>query len=61
MITAVIVMTGLAACNHSTNQEAKQDAASLTQYVDSVDNLPHVYTVANWSAIDDGYQQEPCL
>lgn len=57
MITAAIVMTGFTACNNSGNEMAKQDAASLTQYVDSVESLPPVYTVENWTTIDNGYQE----
>ena len=57
MITAAIVLTGFAACNNSGNETAKQDAANLTQYVDSVESLPPVYTVENWTAIDNGYQE----
>ena len=57
MITAAIVMTGFTACNNSGNEMAKQDAAILTQYVDSVESLPPVYTVENWTTIDNGYQE----
>ena len=57
MITAAIVMTGFTACNNSGTEMAKQDAASLTQYVDSVESLPPVYTVENWTTIDNGYQE----
>jgi hypothetical protein len=57
MITAVIVVTGFTACKNSTAEEAKQDAINLNQYVDSVESLTPVYTVANWSAVDNGYQE----
>ena len=56
MITGAIILGGFAACNNATTSEAKQDAVSLTQYVDSVDNLKPVYTIENWTAIDNGYQ-----
>ncbi|MEP7164741.1 MAG: DUF6565 domain-containing protein [Ferruginibacter sp.] len=57
MITAAIVMTGITACNDSGKETAKQDAASLNQYVDSVEGLTPVYTVENWTTIDNGYQE----
>jgi hypothetical protein len=57
MVTALLVMTGFTACNNSGNETAKQDAAVLNMYVDSVENLPPVYTVENWTSIDNGYQE----
>ncbi|MGF2413255.1 hypothetical protein [Ferruginibacter sp.] len=57
MLTAAIVVTAFSACNSATTETAKQDAANLNQYVDSVESTPPVYTVANWSAIDNGYQE----
>ena len=57
MITAAIVMTGFTACNNSAKDAAKLDAAILSQYVDSVENLHRVYTLENWTAIDNGYQE----
>jgi hypothetical protein len=57
MITAVIVVTGFTACKNAASEEAKQDAVNLNQYVDSVEGLTPVYTVANWSAVDNGYQE----
>ena len=57
MMTAALLMTGFAACTNSGSKTAKQDAASLTQYVDSVESLPPVYTVENWTTIDNGYQE----
>ncbi len=56
MITAVIIAGSFVACSNSGNDMAKQDAESLTQYVDSVETAPRVYTIANWTAIDNGYQ-----
>jgi len=59
MIAGVFALSGFTACNNakSTDDTAKLDAANLTQYVDSVESLPPVYTVANWSEIDNGYQE----
>jgi hypothetical protein len=45
------------ACNNSANDQAKQDAVVLTQYVDSVSNLTPVYTQENWTMIDNAYQE----
>jgi hypothetical protein len=56
LIAAAIVTMGFTACNNE-NKEAKQDAAILNMYVDSVENATPVYTVANWTAIDNGYQE----
>ena len=61
MITAAIVVTGFTACNSGATEAAKQDAVNLNKYVDSVDGLAPVYTVANWSALDNGYQQRALL
>ena len=55
MMGSAILISGFMACNNS-NQEAKQDAMMLNQYVDSVDQATPVYTAANWSDIDKGYQ-----
>ena len=57
MITTLLVVTGFTACNDAGKDTAKQDAAVLTQYVDSVESLPPVYTVENWTNIDNGYQE----
>jgi hypothetical protein len=56
LIAAAIVSIGFTACNNE-NNEAKQDAEILNTYVDSVENATPVYTVANWTAIDNGYQE----
>jgi hypothetical protein len=56
LIAAAIVSVGFTACNNE-NKEAKQDAEILNMYVDSVENATPVYTVANWTAINDGYQE----
>ena len=55
-ISAFIVLSGLMACNNATNDVAKQDAVSLSQYVDSVAALPPVYTQEYWTVIDNAYQ-----
>ncbi|MBC7886896.1 MAG: hypothetical protein H7Z13_03345 [Ferruginibacter sp.] len=57
MITAAIMMTGFMACNNTAKDAANQDAALLSQYVDSIEKLPPVYTLENWTAIDNGYQE----
>ena len=58
MISASIVMAAFTACNDNTgNDQAKIDAASFNHYVDSVNKLPPVYTLDNWVAIDNGYQE----
>jgi hypothetical protein len=56
LIAAAIVSVGFTACNNE-NKEAKQDAEMLNMYVDSVENATPVYTVENWTAIDNGYQE----
>lgn len=57
IILTATVMTGFTACNNAAKDAAKQDAAVLSQYVDSVENLRPVYTLENWTAIDNGYQE----
>jgi len=57
MITAVTAVAGFAACNSGATETGKQDAVNLNNYVDSVEGLTPVYTVANWSALDNGYQE----
>jgi hypothetical protein len=56
-VIAAMVVTGFAACNNSEKETAKRDAESLTMYVDSVENATPVYTQANWTLIDEGYQE----
>jgi hypothetical protein len=56
LIAAAIVSVGFTACN-SENKEAKQDAEMLNMYVDSLETATPVYTTANWTAIDNGYQE----
>lgn len=55
LITAVIVTGAFTACNNQ-DTAAKQDAENFTHYVDSVENAPKVYTEANWTEINNGYQ-----
>lgn len=55
LITAGIIVTGFAACNGS-NDAVKLDADNFTMYVDSVETAPRVYTEANWTEIENGYQ-----
>jgi len=57
MVTAVIVTIAFTACNNSEKEMARQDADNLTKYVDSVENAPAIYTTANWTEIDNGYQE----
>jgi hypothetical protein len=57
LIAASIVSVVFTACNNE-NTDAKQDAALLNNYVDSVEQVTPVYTTANWTAIDNGYQQK---
>jgi hypothetical protein len=56
MITAAMLTITFAACN-TADKAAQQDSAALTSYVDSVDKLEPVYTVTNWTTIDNGYQE----
>ncbi len=56
-MSAAIVLIGFTACSTSTNDQAKQDAENLNKYVDSVKDLKPVYTVQNWTTIDNGYQE----
>jgi len=57
IITAAVVAAGFTACKDTANEEAKQDATSFTTYVDSVEAATPVYTTANWTAIDNGYNE----
>lgn len=55
IITAAFLATGFTACKGPAT-EAQQDATSLKNYVDSIENLTPVYTVAYWSDLDNGYK-----
>jgi len=57
VLSTAIGISGFIACNNSANDEAKQDAALLSQYVDSVTTLTPVYTQENWTTIDNTYQE----
>lgn len=57
MVIVVIVTLGFTACNNSEKEMAKQDAENLSVYVDSVEGAPAIYTTANWTEIDNGYQE----
>ncbi|MBL0146490.1 MAG: hypothetical protein IPP48_12860 [Chitinophagaceae bacterium] len=56
LIAATVIAFALSACNSSTNETAKLDASNLNNYVDSVKAADPVYTIANWSTVNDGYQ-----
>ena len=56
-MSAAIVLIGFTACSNSANDQAKKDAENLNKYVDSVKGLKPVYTVENWTAINNGYQE----
>jgi hypothetical protein len=55
VISAALLVAGFAACQGPASQ-AKQDAESLNNYVDSVDKLTPVYTAVYWSELENGYQ-----
>jgi len=55
LIAVCITMSGFIACKNSATQ-AKEDAMSLNNYVDSVEKLNPVYTTAYWSELDEGYR-----
>ncbi len=61
MLTAAIAVAGFTACNTAAKDTAKQDAVNLNKYVDSVEGLAPVYTVGNWSALDNGYQERALM
>jgi len=56
MVMAALAL-GFTACNNSEKDMAKQDADNLTLYVDSVEKATPIYTTANWTEIDNGYQE----
>lgn len=55
LFKSALLLSVLPACNNAAN-EAKQDAESLSQYVDSVNQTTPEYTNAYWAAIESGYQ-----
>ena len=56
LLATALVSVGFTACNNE-NKEAKQDAEMLNMYVDSLETATPIYTTANWTAIDNGYQE----
>lgn len=60
LIAAAIVSVGFTACN-TENKDAKKDVEVLNVYVDSVESATPVYTIENWKAIDNGYQERAAL
>lgn len=56
LVAAAILSAGFTACNNE-NKEAKENAEMLNTYVDSVESATPIYTTANWTAIDNGYQE----
>ncbi len=56
LFATAILTAGFTACN-TENKEAKQDVEMLNIYVDSIESATPVYTTANWTAIDNGYQE----
>ncbi len=58
ILTAVTGAFAFTACNNNSEKDlAKQDAENLTKYVDSVESATPIYTTANWTEIDNGYQE----
>lgn len=53
IICSFFAITYFSAC--SNNDAAKVNLTEFNKYVDSVDNLKPVYTVANWTEIEQGY------
>ena len=56
LFTGLLIITGFVACKNSENDAAKQDVVNLNMYVDSVEKATPIYTVGNWSSLDEGYQ-----
>jgi hypothetical protein len=59
--TSLIIVTALVsgsfiACNYA--EDAKTEAEAFNNYVDSVENIPHVYTAVAWKEIEDGYEDK---
>lgn len=55
LFKSALLLAVLSACNNAAH-EAKQDAETLSQYVDSVNQSTPEYTNAYWASIDKGYQ-----
>lgn len=56
IVIGMLIITGFVSCKNSENDAAKQDVVNLNMYVDSVEKATPIYTVGNWSSLDDGYQ-----
>lgn len=56
LMAAAILSFGFTGCNNE-NIEARRDAAIRNNYIDSVENETPVYSVENWTAINEGYQE----
>lgn len=56
LFAAILIITGFLSCKNSENDAAKQDVVNLNMYVDSVEKVTPVYSVGNWSSLDEGYQ-----
>jgi hypothetical protein len=57
VVFTVASLLVLVSCKNAASDEAKLDATNLSMYVDSVQNLTPVYTVENWTALDNAYQE----
>lgn len=56
ILIGMLMITGFVSCKNSENDAAKQDVVNLNMYVDSVEKATPIYTVGNWSSLDEGYQ-----
>lgn len=56
IIATVIIAAGFTACTSSENNTVTHDVETFSHYVDSVETAPRVYTEANWTEIENGYQ-----
>lgn len=55
VLYAAILLVAFTACK-GINTQSQKDAAALTAYVDSVENLTPVYTAAYWAGLENGYE-----
>ncbi|MEO6001373.1 MAG: DUF6565 domain-containing protein [Chitinophagaceae bacterium] len=55
LLKSAFLLALLPACNDSAN-ETKKNAETLSQYVDSVNQVTPEYTNTYWASIDSGYQ-----
>ncbi len=56
LFTGILIVSGFVSCKNSEDNAAKQDVINLNMYVDSVEKATPIYTVSNWSSLDEGYQ-----